>query len=165
MEVSHPYTEELQILERRIRQCKAAQKINDMSAASLAVFDKLKVSVACLKNFFEEFPTTLRVKLVLVQGIIVLGQLEKTEISGEDDMAGQDQVKKLTESLVDVALPHLGQTAFNPEDPAVSGLLASCFTTLESKVQELVKVDGGNQKDQAWDVEVAMRDCEKALED
>ena len=165
METNHPHTEELQILQRRLRVCKAAQKINEMSPASLAAFDELKVSIACLKEFWEDFPTTLRVKLVLVESITVLGHLEKTAISGADDMVNQDKIKKFAVSLTDVALPHLGQAAYSPDDPAVSGLIASAFTLLETKMQVLCQEYGGNQKDQAFAVELAMNDCEKALED
>ncbi len=161
---NHPHSEEYQILDRRVRLCGNVQKLAEMNAASLAFFDELELYIASLKDYWGQFPLSMKIKLVLTRNIQLLAKLSDQPLPGPDDKSGRDKIMTFCQTLVDCSLPHLGHHAFAPDDPSVSGLLADVFTTLNASVQGMSN-QVGDDCEQMEACNAATKECQKALKD
>ena len=156
---SHPHAVEVQILDRRFKECTFMQKLaSDRTPRMLAQWDELQQALITTKDYWEDFPFELKSKLAYAFLIQKMEGISKIQVKDESD---RPQINKQVEEFVDTVLPHLGNVCWSPVESSYAGLCASSLTTLKGQVTEMAE---GRLDAESDAIECAARDCAQILQ-
>eukprot|EP00435_Cladocopium_sp_Y103_P054587 s399_g17.t2 len=130
----HPHAAEVQILERRIRDCTGLQQLAEKSAKALAAWDELDLTIRSLKDHWDNFTLDIKTKVTFAHLINRMGAISDFKIKDDSDLP---DLQKKGNELVDALLPHVGNTSWDPNDATFAGLCSQAFSCLEVNVFDL----------------------------
>ena len=170
LEDRHPHAEEVQILSRRLRVCRALQKIHENSANILAGMDEEEwtKTLKSLDNLWERFYPTTKSKICAAKAFRVLTSISRFQRQGQGhDVSDQETLQNFLDSLVEVTFPHLGHIGdWSAQEPCFGNLLQWAFLRFEAAVEALQQDRGeGDGKDESRKVDAAVLMCASVLQD
>ena len=136
LEQCHPHSNELQVLQRRVRLCVALQRLAEPTASKLSCWGELDDTLKAVKDYWEAFLIEMKVKITVARQMQLLEAIGTMKVKAGDDSEGELEEKVLL--LVDSVLPCFGDSEWNPmTKPSNSALCYLVFSELDRVVTSL----------------------------
>ena len=124
----------------------------------LAKCPELEVTMEAVKNYWNEFPVPLKMKITFAYSIKRMLKISEVNIQDKTDFK---TLESAVSEMLDTLLIHLGQQEWDGSDPSHSGVCVQAFRNLQGYVDDL---QAGNLPDDTELLAKAASDCEKILE-